>query len=100
MELKLKLKYLGVVLFLFAVLIVIDWYKNIDYSAVYDEEIKEDIPLSDHHKYSKDWDLKSNQKYYFYNVNSIKKTKTTIPFVFNREIMSSTKKTILMSPHQ
>lgn len=100
MELKIKLKYLGIVLSLFLILIVVDWYKNIDYVSVYDQKIEESIPNGQLYLYSARYKLDNNKSYSFVSTNSIRKTKSAIPFIYEREILSSTKKELMLDPHQ
>lgn len=99
MELKLKLRYAGVILLLFLAMIMFDWYKNIDYSYVYDEENDVYINSAEHQSLSARYTLKNNETYKWHSINSIRKTKTSIPFVFDREVISSTKPELLLVPN-
>lgn len=98
MELKLKLKYLGTILFLFLVMIIVDWYKNIDYSYVYNENVKDYIPSEELHLHSKAYQVQADKTYYWFSINTIRKTKAEIPFFYNKEILKSTKPQLTWDP--
>jgi hypothetical protein len=100
MELKLKFRFAGIILAIFCVMIILDWYKNIDYVSVYDEKVEERIPSAELYLYSKKYEVDVNKQYKWESINSIRKTKTAIPFVFNREVISSTSKSLLLMPNQ
>jgi hypothetical protein len=100
MELKLKLRYAGIMMLLFLAMIMIDWYKNIDYVNVYDETIKESVPNGELYKYSSNYTLDFNKDYMWMNATTVKKTKTSVPFIFNREVLKASKRELYLDPRQ
>lgn len=100
MELKLKLKYLGIILFIFFLMIIFDWYRNIEYSYTYDEKVKEYLSQADLEPFRKSYRIDNNATYYLNSVKTIKKTKSGIPFIFNKEVLSETKPEFMNDPRQ
>lgn len=100
MELKLKLKYLGTILFLFLLMIIFDWYKNIEYSYTYDEKVKEYLSQNELEPFRKSFKIDNNATYYLNSVKTVKKTKSGIPFIFNKEVLNETKPEFMHDPSQ
>ena len=100
MELKLKLKYLGTIWFIFIAMIIFDWYRNIDYSYTYDETVKEYLTHAELEPFRKSFKIDDTNTYYLNSIKSIKKTKSAIPFIFNKEVLSETKPDFMHDPTQ
>ena len=95
MELKIKLKIAALVLLFFVTLIMVDWFKNVDYTTLYNDEICERIPQEKLSLYANEYIINYNAEYALSSVETIRKSKTPIPFVFKKELVSSTKKTLI-----
>lgn len=100
MELKIKFKLAAALFFLFCAMITIDWYKNINYVSIYDENNDKMVPSAELYKYSERYTIDMNRDYKIHSVNTIRKTKTKVPFFFNREILSSTTKSLVIVPNR
>lgn len=95
MELKIKLKLAALALLFFVGLILIDWYKNVDYTVIYNDEINERIPQERLSYYANDYIIDYNADYALSNTETIRKSKTKIPFIFKKETLKSTKKALI-----
>lgn len=95
MELKLKLKYMSVILFIFMILICIDWYGNMDYVNIYQEEHSNSLSKQELIVADKTYNIDYSKNYHWKHITVTKETKGNFPFTFNKVIVKKTEPELL-----
>lgn len=95
MELKFKFKILLIISVIFSLLIVINWYSDLDYTKKYNDKVEEELDAQKMINIDSSYRWYDNRRYFKSYEVSIKETKSNIPLIFKRDTLSATQAKIV-----
>jgi len=88
MEFKLKVRYIGVIIAMFFILILIDWYKDMDYLEIEENTDSTRIGHKELLQLNQSYtNIDFKKQYVWESTERVKITKGDIPFTWNKEVI-------------